>query len=61
MSLPGRKKVSGWRKFLSGLAWYSGKTLGKALTLAGTILTFPYALYKWSIKHSKGDIAKAFS
>ena len=61
MSLPGRKKVSGWRKFLSGLAWYSGKTLGKALTLAGTILTFPYALYKWGIKHSKADIAQAFS
>ncbi len=61
LSLPGRKKVSGWRKFLNGLAWYSGKTLGKALTLAASILTFPYALYKWNIKHSKADIAKAFS
>lgn len=60
-SLPGREKVSGWRKFLSGLAWYSGKTLGKLLTLAGTILTFPYALYKWGSKHAKGDVAQAFS
>ncbi len=61
LSLPGREKVSGWRKFLSGLAWYSGKTLGKLLTLAGSILTFPYALYKWGSKHAKGDVAQAFS
>ena len=61
LSLPGREKVSGWRKFLSGLAWYSGKTLGKLLTLAGSILTFPYALYKWGSKHGKADVAQAFS
>ncbi len=61
LALPGRKKVSGGRKFLTGLAWYTGKTLGKLLTLVGSIITFPYALYKWGSKHAKADVAEVFS
>ena len=59
---PERKnKVGGWRKFLTGAAWYTGKTFGKLLSLIGAIVTFPYTLYKYLDKNAAYDVNRALS
>ena len=50
VKIPERVKQGGGRRFLSGLAWYSGKTLGKLVGLALNALYWPAYFPYWVVK-----------
>jgi hypothetical protein len=40
--LPAREKTSWWSRFLTGTAWYAGKTIGKALNWLGNLIALRF-------------------
>ena len=40
--LPARKKTSWWSRFLTGTAWYAGKSIGKVLNWLGNLIALRF-------------------
>ena len=60
-AFPERRRASGSNKFVSKLAYYSGKTVGKVLGFLSNILLFPLTIYQLGRRFNQWLSKKGFS